>query len=239
MDNAGYVALSRQAGLLKTLDVIANNIANVSTSGYKREDTAFAEHIKALEGEEPSLSMATMNRRFIDLSPGDMRMTGSALDFAIQGEGFFLIETPNGERLTRAGAFALNANGEIVTPDGNAVLDEGGSALAVPQEASTISVASDGTITADGAPVGRIGVVAASSQTLTREGSNLFIAEEGYQAVQNPGVVQGALEGSNVSAVAEIAELIDVQRAYERGQKLIETEDERIRQAVRQLGETR
>lgn len=237
MDNAGYVSLARQAGLLDTLGVIANNIANVSTTGYRREDTAFAEHIKALEGDDPSLSMATMSRRFIDLTPGELRTTGGELDFAVQGDGFFLISTEAGERLTRAGAFTLNGDGEIVTPDGDRLLDEGGAALAVPPGVAAISVASDGSVTADGTPVGRIGVVAADPNSLTRDGGNLLIAENGYQSVENAQVVQGALEGSNVSAVAEIAELIEVQRAYEMGQKLIETEDERIRQAVRQLGQ--
>ena len=237
MDNAGYVALSRQAGLLRELNAVANNIANVSTSGYRREGMIFAEHVKALEGGDPSLSIATMSHRYVDFRAGEIRGSDNPLDVAIDGEGFFLVETAGGPRLTRSGAFSINAVGELITTDGRRVLDEGGGALVIPPQSSSIAIGADGTISADGQPVGRLGVVTADPAFLVREGDTLFRAEQGFEPLPNAKVRQSALEGSNVSAVGEIARLIDVQRAYEAGQRFLQSEDERIRRTVRELGQ--
>lgn len=236
MDNAGYVSLSRQSGLLRELNSIANNIANVSTTGYRRESTLFAEHVKAL-GSDPSVSIATTAGNYIDFSEGEITPSNNPLDFAIQGDGFFLVKTPSGPALTRAGAFTLNSVGEIVDPDGRQVLDEGGSPIVVPSQAKSIAATPDGTITADGQPVGKLGMVTADPNFLVREGDNLFRASKGYQPLENAKVRQFALEGSNVSAVAEIAKLIEVQRTYEMGQKFLSDENDRIKQTVRELGQ--
>lgn len=238
MDNAGYVGLTRQAGLLRELNTLANNIANVSTTGYRRGSLLFAEHVKALGGDDPSLSMATASRSFIDFTPGEIKTTGNPLDFAIESDAFFMIETPAGQRLTRAGAFTANAVGELVTPDGARVLDEGGGAIVIPPSAREISAAPDGTIFADGQPVGRLGLAKVDPALLVREGDNLFRADKGFDIAENPRVRQFALEGSNVSAVNEIAQLIEVQRTYEMGQQLFQGEDDRIRRTVRELGQS-
>lgn len=238
MDNAGYISLSRQAGLMRELNTIANNIANASTSGYRRESVIFAEHVKALHGGDPSLSIATMNHRYIDFSGGEIRGSDNPLDMAIDGDGFFLVEGEGGPRLTRAGSFSLNAVGELITADGRRVLDEGGGALVVPPQSGTISVAPDGSVTADNQPVGRLGVVTADPAYLVREGDNVFRAERGYQPAAAAKVRQNALEGSNVSVVTEIAHLIEVQRAYEMGQNFLQSDDERIKRTVRELGQS-
>lgn len=235
MDNAGYVSLQRQAGLLRTLSSIANNIANASTSGYRREGVIFAEHIRALEQGDPSLSIATLDHRYVDLREGEVRQTSGALDFAIEGDGFFLVDTDNGPRLSRAGAFRLNEIGEIVNGEGRRVLDESGGAIVIPAGATQIAAARDGTISADGQPVGRLGIVTAAPAYLVREGDNLFRAERGYEPVANPRVSQFAIEGSNVSPVAEISNLIQVQRTYESGARFLSDEHERIRSTVREL----
>lgn len=237
MDNASYVSLSRQAGLMRELNIIANNIANLNTTGFRRESVLFAEHVDRLEQGDPALSIATMDRRYIDFSEGEIRTTNSKFDFAIQGEGFFLIETEEGPRLSRAGSFSLNANGELVNADGRRVLDEGGGALVIPPDAMDVTVSSDGAISVDGQPVGRLGVVTADPAGLVREGNNLFRAEQGYQPADGAKVIQSALEGANVSAVTEIAHLIEVQRTYEAGQKFLEQDDSRIRSAIRALGQ--
>lgn len=238
MDNVGYVGLSRQAGLARELDTIANNIANVNTGGFRRESVLFAEYVKQLDGGDDSLSIATLNRRFIDFSEGEIKATGSPLDFAIDGDGFFLVESPDGPRLTRAGSFSLNASGEIVNSDGRRVLDESGGALLIPPQASLIAASPDGTITADGQPVGRLGVVIADPAGLVREGDNLFRTDAGYEPATTAKVRQGAIESSNVNPITEIAHLIEVQRAYEMGQKFLEGDDQRIERAVRELGQT-
>lgn len=238
MDNAGYVSLSRQSGLMRELNMIANNIANVSTSGYRRESVIFAEHVKAMDGGDPSLSIATMNHRYVDFSAGQISGSDNPLDMAIEGDGFFLVESPDGPRLTRAGSFSLNGVGELVNSEGRRVLDEGGGALVLPPQSTSIAVAADGSITADNQPVGRIGVVTADAAYLVREGDNMFRAERGYTPVDAPRVRQNALEGSNVSAVTEIAHLIEVQRAYEMGQSFMQSDDERIKRTVRELGQS-
>jgi len=110
MENAIYAGLTRQSGLMREMQVVANNIANLGTTGFRREGVIFAEHVKAL-GAAPSLSMARARGRTIDLSPGDLIETGGRFDLAIRGDGFFLIETPQGERLSRAGHFTPSPEG--------------------------------------------------------------------------------------------------------------------------------
>lgn len=238
MDNAGYIAISRQSGLLRELQTIANNIANVNTTGYRRGASLFDQEIEKPDEQDPEMAIATMNRQYVDLTEGEIKTTAGDLDFAIEGKGFFTVETPEGPRLTRAGAFSLNANGEIVTTSGKRVLDESGGAIVVPIDAQIIAAATDGSITADGQLVGRLGIVTADPAFLTREGDNLFRPENGYAPDPEARVRQFALEGSNVSAVAEIAQLIEVQRTYEMGQKFLQTDDDRIMRAVRQLGQS-
>ena len=111
MDNTGYVALTRQAGLLREMQAVANNIANASTTGFRREGIIFSEYVQRVEGG-PSLSMATGDTRHMDLRQAGLSQTGGTFDFAIQGEGFFQLQTPNGPRLTRAGSFTPAPTGE-------------------------------------------------------------------------------------------------------------------------------
>lgn len=235
MDNVAYISLSRQAGLKRELNAIANNIANVGTTGFRREASIFAEQTNGAGAD--AMSMATMDRRYIDLSEGAVRQTGGALDFAIDGEGFFLVETEAGPALTRAGAFSMNEIGELVTPEGRRVLDEGGGPIVLPADAGSITATEDGAIMADGQPAGRLGVVTADPASLARIGDNLFRAEGGYEPSVAPRVRQHALEGSNVNAVVEMARLIEVQRTYEMGQKIVGDDDGRILRAVRELGQ--
>ena len=236
MDNVGYVGLSRNAGLMRQLNSVANNIANISTNGYRREGNVFAEHIKALDGRDPSLSVSTLSRRFVDLSPGDVTTTSNPLDFAIEGDGFFLVETQNGQRLTRDGAFSRNAQNELITSGGMRVLDDTGGAIVIPSQVKSIEAANDGLIFADGEPIGRLGIVTAEPAGLVREGGNLFRAEDGFDPVEAARVRQFAVEGSNVNAVAELAHLIEVQRTYEISQKFSKDDDERIDRTIRVLG---
>lgn len=125
MDTTGSVALSRQSGLLREMQVVANNIANAATTGFRQEGLVFAEHVRRME-DAPSVSMARAHVRATSMVQGSLTATGGTFDLAIEGDGFFLIETPAGERLTRAGHFTPNADGDLVTPEGFRVLDAGG-----------------------------------------------------------------------------------------------------------------
>lgn len=232
MSNTVYVALSKQAGLAKELNSVANNIANVNTAGYRREGFLFSEYVRALEPHDRSISQANVGGHYFDATPGALTQTGGMLDIAIDGDGYFVVETPYGERLTRQGSFMLDAEGQLVTPEGHRVLGDGGSPVAIPPEATSITIAQDGSIAADGSPIGRIGVVDVDPTALAREGDNLLRATEEYQPMASPKVRQGFVEESNVNAVIEVSRLIEVQRAYELGQQLLKDEDERISKTV-------
>ena len=237
MDNASYTTLTRQSGLMRAMQVVANNIANSSTTGFRREGLMFSEYVKRLDGVEPSLSMATANARAVDLTQGGMTQTGGTYDLAIEGEGFFLVETPQGNRLTRAGVFTPNDGGELVNMDGHRLLDEGGSPIFVPPDARSVMVGSDGTLTADGAPVAKIGLYRPTDPTdLNHEAGTLFRADKGVEPVEDGKIRQGFVENSNVNPVTEIARMIEVQRAYELGQSFLDNEDKRIRGVVDTLG---
>ena len=152
MDNSGYVGLTKQMGLRRELNTIANNIANMSTNGFRREGAVFAEHVAALQNGEPSLSMSTLSRRYVDMSAGELTITKAPLDVAIDGDGFFLVETPAGERLTRDGAFTLNSERELINSQNYRVLDESGGAITIPQGTENIIISEDGSVFADGQP---------------------------------------------------------------------------------------
>jgi flagellar basal-body rod protein FlgF len=234
MDAAGYATLNRQSGLMREMGVVANNIANASTTGFRREGVVFSEYVAAL-GQDPSLSMAHASGRHVDLSQATLTQTGGSFDFAIQGEGFFLVETPQGERLTRAGAFTPNAEGELVTPDGFRLLDAGGAPIFVPPDAK-VAMASDGTLSTNGEPIAQLGLWRPTDPLVLRHQSGTLFDGGELEPVENAILMQGMLEESNVQPVSEIARMIEVQRAYELGQKFLDAEDERVRGVIQALG---
>ena len=234
MENAGYTTLSRQSGLAREMQIVANNIANSATTGFRAEGLIFSEYVKPVD-RGASLSMGQGNVRNTSFQRGALTQTGGTFDFAIEGDGYFLIETPSGERLTRAGAFSPSAEGELVTYDGFRVLDAGGAPLFVPPGAN-IAVSADGTLSADGAPLGQMGLVRPiDASDMEREDGVMFRTEAGYEPAIGARVLQGSVENSNVNAVSELARMIEVQRAYELGQSFLESEDERVRAAIKSL----
>ena len=237
MENATYAALTRQMGLMSEMRVVANNIANASTTGFRAEGVIFAEYVNALGPDTPSLSMADAEVRETHFTQGALSQTGGPFDLAIEGDGFFLIETPQGERLTRAGSFTPNENGDLITAEGFRVLDAGGAPVFVPQGAGPVGIAPDGTVSVGGQPVSQVGLVLPNDPLgLIREDGVRFRAEGGFEEAPTARVLQGFVEESNVDPVLEVARMIEVQRAYELGQSFLDKEDERIRSAIRALG---
>jgi flagellar basal-body rod protein FlgF len=235
MDNAAYVALTRQMGLQREMTVLANNIANASTTGYRQEHLMFSEFVNNTKSGT-SLSMSLGNVRVSNLSQGALTPTGGTLDLAIEGAGFFLVETADGPRLTRAGNFATNANGELVTLDGLRVLDASQAPVFIPPDATDIHVASDGTLSAGGRPLGEIGIFAPPPKAeMKREAGTLFSTETELQPATDSRVAQVFLEQSNVDTISQFARMIEVQRAYETGQSFLETEHERARNTLKSL----
>lgn len=235
MENATYTTLTRQSGLMREMSVVANNIANAATTGFRQEGLVFAEYVRALEGGS-SLSMATARGRHVSDLQGPLHKTGGTFDFAVEGAGFFQIESPDGIRLTRAGSFTPNAEGDLVTPEGFRVLDAGGGAIFIPPNAANLTVGTDGTISDDGQPIGQIGIFLPDRpETLSRAGGTAFTAEGELIPVFDARILQGFVENSNVDAVSQLTRMIEVQRAYEMGQGFLDKEDDRIRNAIKSL----
>jgi flagellar basal-body rod protein FlgF len=145
------------SGLSRELHALANNIANASTHGFRKEGVIFSEFVQSVDGG-PSVSMAAGRTRLTSHAQGAVGQTGATFDLAIEGDGFFLLETPEGEALTRNGAFLPNAAGELVNSEGYRVLDAGGAPIFVPPDAGEIAIARDGTVSVGGAPIGQIGL---------------------------------------------------------------------------------
>ena len=212
---------------MKEMRVIANNIANAATSGYRQEGITFSEYVAAVDQDHSSISMATANVRETSILQGGL---------AIEGEGYFLVQTPDGDRLTRAGAFTPNSNGDLVTADGYPVLDSGGAPVFIPTGADSIGIAADGTISAGGTPIGQVGIVQPNDpKELLRQDGVMFNAPSGFDAAPDARLVQGFLEDSNVDPILQISRMIEVQRAYELGQSFLDKEDERIRNVLQSM----
>ncbi|MFD2172961.1 flagellar hook-basal body complex protein [Rhodobacter lacus] len=236
MDNSIYAALSRQSGLMREMQVVANNMANISTTGFRREGVLFSEYVDSLDGEQPSLSMAYANGRIVDFAQGPLANTGNALDFAIEGDGYFMIETPEGNQLTRAGSFLRSPDGELVTPDGFRVLDTGGTAIFVPADQGEIAMSEDGTLSINGAPLAQIGLyLPENANNVSLQAGTRFTVPDGTRPAETARVMQGFVEQSNVDPVSEISRMIEVQRAYELGQNFLDREDQRIRGVISTL----
>jgi flagellar basal-body rod protein FlgF len=235
MEAAGYVTLSRQSGLMREMRIVANNIANAATTGYRQEGLIFSEYVQSAP-DQSSLSMSEARVRNTSMDQGSLTQTNGGFDFAIEGDGFFLLETPAGERLTRAGSFSPNADGDLVNPNGHRVLDSGGAPIFVPPDAADISVAADGTISTEGRVLGQIGLVQPVDRLdMVREDGVMFRADSGFEPAEHATVLQGFVEGSNVNAILQVSRMIEIQRAYEMGQSFLDTEDQRIRNAVKTL----
>lgn len=236
------IALSRQAVLRREMSVIANNIANMNTGGFKGEKMLFIQHLTknpnadGMAGRELTFVRDVATVR--DLSAGALEQTGGPLDVAIAGEGFFAVETPNGEQYTRAGRFRLDDGGQLVTLAGNPVLSDAGQPLFFAPEETNITISGDGTVSTENGPLGKLRVVTFENpQGLRPVQNGLYRAGDDNTPVdvERPQVAQGMLEKSNVVPVIEMTNMIEVSRSYQSISKFIEKEDDRIRRMVRDL----
>lgn len=234
MTDAITASLARQTGLQRELAIIANNIANASTEGFKREAAVFAEYI-SVRDDSPSMSLGALRAHFTDVSPGTMRQTDGPLDLAIEGEGWFGVERGDEVLLTRAGSFVRNADGRLATTEGYPVVDEGGGRIDIPPETAQLTVSADGTVTADGFGIARIGILTTPPDRMERVGDNLWRATGPVGYAEDARVRQGYLEASNVSPVEEMARLIEAQRMFEAGSSLQTEEHDRIQSMIEAL----
>ncbi len=239
MENSGYLALARQVALDRALDITANNLANLRTSGYKAEKLLFEQYVqRATSPITPPNEMSSVVQvgTFTDYRPGDFEQTGNVLDFAIQGDGFFAVQDPAGTRYTRAGNFRLDDTGQVVTQDGLPVLDAGGSAIQLPTDAREIIVSGDGKIAADGNVVGEIGVMQfADPQSLVREGNGLYSSSAQPAQATDGTLVQGMIEGANVQPVLEITHMMDILRSFQAAQQMVDGQHELAMAAINKI----
>lgn len=247
MDNALLLSLSNQLVARRSMEVVANNIANMNTTGFKRESPVFEEHIVRVDAEGPfgrrkePLSFVRDTLATHDMSNGVLTTTGNQLDVAIEGDGFFTVATPEGDRYTRNGNFGRDDTGRLVTSSGNPVLDDGGSEIVFAPEETQVTIARDGTISTEQGVRGRLGVVAFENpQMLSPIGDSLWTTDEPPLAAgDTTKVVQAMLEQSNVQPVVEMVRMIDIMRSYQSSTELLNAGEELSRRAVQKLGETR
>ncbi|MFQ5562999.1 MAG: flagellar basal-body rod protein FlgF [Parvularculaceae bacterium] len=243
MENAITAGLSKQIVLTRALDIAANNIANQTTPGYKAEKTAFREYIARIEGPEsgdPEVSLVYDSDSYTDFSPGGLEQTHASFDFAIDGDGFFAVETADGVRYTRDGHFGLNLFGELVNRDGARVLDANGASILFDPEAGPVLLSPEGELQQDDAPVAVLGVYTVDdTRQLRKEGANLFAAAPGAEpfALQLPRIRQGFIETSNVAPISSVTDMIEIMRAYEQASQVAEIANQLARDAVRTLSQ--
>ena len=244
MENTSYVALSRQTALWNRMDVVANNLANMNTDGYRAQHSLFHDYVvKAPGGEGPfdeKIAYVQDYGNWRDTRPGPVHMTGNPLDVAIEGEGFFRIDTPEGERFSRLGRFHLDNEGQIVTAQGHPVLSEAGEPFFLAPNERDVTINGDGSVSTENGLIGNIALASFEDQQKLRSvGHGLFTTDQDPQPVDTPNLVQGGLEGSNVKPLQEMTNMIEVQRAFEATQQMIEREDQRLSKAIETITKTR
>lgn len=237
MENTSYIALSRQTTLWRQLEMVANNIANSSTPGFKGEQPLFIEYVMRSQNNDRSfddkLSFVQDYGTVRDLHEGPMTTTGNPLDVAINGDGYFVIDTDNGPRYTRGGHLRLDETGKLITSEGQAVLSTDDRPFFFAPNETQITVARDGTISTENATIGKLKVVRfADGQDMRVEAAGAYTTDQQPETVARPDILQGTLEESNVKPILEVSRMIQVQRAYEGVNKLVEMEHERRRRTV-------
>ena len=232
MENTLYVGLSHQIGLRRWLDVTANNIANINTDGFRADRIAFNELLETPE-KTRSLSFSEPVNITTDPREGAIEQTGNPFDFAIQGDGYFAVDTPAGVQYTRAGRFTLNLNNDLITNHGYQVLDDNNQPLTLPPNYERLDVTKEGLMVVDGVALGRIGVFEFDNPgSLSKNGDTLFIAHDPAFRRENALLQQGYIEGSNVQAVTELVKMMQVERDNARIKSLIDRENQLSTEAI-------
>jgi len=252
MQNALLVGLSKQMSLQHEMEVVANNIANIDTNGFKADFPLFEEYLMrgARDGSfrvaDSPVSFMRDRGTLIDLNQGPFQRTGNPLDVAINGDGFLVIQTPQGERYTRNGALEINPQGELVTSEGYQVLGDGGP-IAFQNQDTGITINPEGTISIKDPTNSTVAIIRgqlrvvsfAQSQRLEKEGGSTFSAPADMPASPSTKfkLVQGALEKSNVRPIIEMSRMIEVSRSYAMIANLLQSRGDLDKTAIQQLSD--
>lgn len=241
MDNPIYVALSKQMILRRQMDIVANNLANADTAGFKVENLIVKTDTKPMPdptGGPDIINYAIDTALGRNFGQGALAQTGASMDMALEGDGFFKVMTPKGERYTRDGRFSLDTQGRLVNRSGLPVQGDGGE-IVVDTKKGPISVARDGSVSQGTDKLGKIAVVSfTDNAALSKEGDSLYSNSTNLapQSAPDVAVHQGMIESSNVQPILQITDMIEVNRAYERMSKLIDQTAELDRKAIERLG---
>lgn len=248
-----YTAASGMLSSMRRMEFVTNNIANAQTTGFKQDRSAlstFEEMLILQDGSQApgpltasgtelgQLGMgAVAEEPMIDFTQGSLQSTGRALDLALEGPGFFTLQTPDGLRYTRDGGFTRDALGRLTNTEGHLVLGEDGNPITLP--GGTITVGQDGTVAVEDQIVGRLAIVEFTlEQPLKKVGVNQFaprIEGDLPRPSEGTAVHQGAIEGSNVDMAGAQTQMIELQRAYQASQRLIQYQDEMVGRAVNEI----
>ena len=260
-----YIAASGMITETKHTDMIANNLANASNTGFKRDDMAIREFepmllrrindytadtdVTSFKGFRlghgaPRVGMLGLGSAVDEIATdhlqGALQTTGNTYDFAISGEGYFVIDTPQGPRYTRDGSFYRSASGQLQNVRGQAVLSAQGRPINIPADATRVNVSGDGRIYVGNTEIAQLGFVQFDApDAVIKQGDNLYRPQEGARPTQATGTIeQGLLEMSNTSIVTEMVELINNYRVYEAGSRAVQTQDSLLDKAVNDVGLT-
>lgn len=223
------------------MEVTANNIANANTPGYRTTRLQFSDYIDKGTGLQTAPGAASVvysadRATWRETQPGTLTHTGNPFDLAISGDGYFTVNTKAGPRLTRDGRFGLMPDGTLADSSGNPVLGSNGRPIQLAPTDTQVTIAGDGTVTTPNGQVGRIGVVRpADPNKLRAEGATDLVSDSPTTPVANPGIVQGAVEESNVQPVLELTRMMDNERQFQFVSQLIQAEGDRQQAAIDKL----
>lgn len=258
MSKGIFTAVSGAMAQSARLDTVANNLANVNTTGFKRDGQLFREYLTSYNKEPGAIevprvpasiesfyahnggdkSFVDLDGTFSDMSQGTIRPTGNSLDLAIEGDGFFEVATTEGSRYTRAGNFAVDGEGRLVTKSGFPVQREGGGEFKF--TSADVNISTNGEVFEKGQSLGRLSLIKVGNKdALMKQGSNLFALKENLEAqisqAVDSKVNQGFLEGSNVNIVREMTDMISATRTFESTQKAIQAYDQMAGKVVNEV----
>ncbi len=236
MENSIYLGLSRQMVLQTSMDIVANNIANMSTSGFRAQNQVFEEYLSDPRYNEDPLSFVLDRGQYQNTTAGSIEQTGNPLNVAVNGPGFMGVQLPGGETgYTRDGNFYKSTEGILVSTAGYPIMGQGGP-MTIPDDAKEIKIDENGVVSSENGTIGQIQVSEFENVHMLRPvGNNAYTTEDAPIPAENTKLAQGFIEGSNVNAVAETTDMIKILRDFQSTQRVLETEHERMRTAIQKL----
>lgn len=242
MDISSYVLLSQEQALRRRLDVTANNLANMNTVGFKREQPVFREYVEKTDSTVKPAKQTSFVLDYgavHDISAGAFQVTGNPLDVMIDGPGYLAVEAPDGgTAYTRAGFVKVLETGELATSGGQRLLGEGGKPITVsPEDAGKLSIGADGTVSGANGPIGRLTVTVFDEANMDPRGDGMFNGTGGRElTAAETSLKSGGVEGSNVNAITETTDMIEILRAYQTSQHISDSMSDMRKQAIDKLG---